>query len=63
MDESRKKTNARAYKWDKENTRKVTMKLNRNTDADIIARLEDEPNMMAYLKRLIREDIARRENG
>ena len=63
MDESRKKTNARAYKWDKENTRMVKLKLNRNTDADIIARLEDEPNMMAYLKRLIRDDIARRANG
>lgn len=35
----------------------VSLKLNRNTDADLIARLEAEPNKQAYIKALIRADI------
>lgn len=33
--------------------------LNRNTDADLIAHLEEQPNRAEYLKRLIREDMER----
>ena len=37
----------------------VMMKLDRNTDADIIQRLATEKSIEEYLKRLIREDIGR----
>ena len=44
-------------RWDKENTRTYRLKVMRNTEADILAKLESEPNVSGYIKRLIREDI------
>ena len=49
--------------YDRENTRRINLKLNNKTDADIIRRLEevkDEEGIQGYLKHLIREDIERR---
>lgn len=46
--------------YDKENTVRVNMKLNRKTDADILDRLAEESNRQAYIKVLIRADIKRR---
>ena len=46
-------------RWDRENTVVVTMKLNKNTDADIIEKLDSVDNKQGYIKRLIREDLAR----
>ena len=40
--------------------RRYGLKYNVNTDADIIAHLEKQTSMQGYIKRLIREDIARR---
>jgi len=37
--------------------RRYGLKLNINTDADIIAHLEKQPSMQGYIKRLIRQDI------
>ena len=45
--------------WDKENTRSFRLKVMRTTEADILARLEAQPNVSGYIKRLIREDIER----
>ena len=51
--------------YDRENTRRINLKLNNKTDADIIEKLEDMKDMkeiggiQGYLKRLIREDIER----
>lgn len=45
-------------KYDRENTKQVMLKLNRRTDADILAALEREPNVQGYIKRLIRADLA-----
>ncbi len=39
--------------------RRYGLKYNVNTDADIIAHLEKQDSMQGYIKRLIREDIAR----
>ena len=50
-------------RYDKENTRHIKFKLNLKTDADILAKLDAEPNTQGYVKRLIREDIAREKNG
>lgn len=46
--------------YDRENTVRVNMKLNRKTDADILDRLAEESNRQAYIKVLIRADIKRR---
>ena len=47
-------------KYDRENTRRINLKLNNKTDADIIQQLEalkKTEGIQTYLKRLIREDI------
>ncbi len=47
-------------KWKKENVSRVVMNLNCRTDADILDRLDNiSEGKMTYIKRLIREDIAR----
>ena len=48
-------------KFNKEKTVSVRLALNKNTDADIIAKLETVPSKMGYIKQLIRDDI--RKNG
>lgn len=53
--EAQKKANA---KYDKENTTKKMIKLNKNTDADIIQYLNTLPNFQGEIKRLIRREIA-----
>lgn len=47
------------YAFDKENTVKLTIKINKRTDADIIQHLQEIINKQGYLKQLIRADIAR----
>lgn len=47
--------------WDKTHTKEFKMKLNLNTDADIIAKLDSLDNKQGYIKKLIREDIAKGE--
>lgn len=46
-------------KYDRENAVSLVMKLNRKTDQDILARLAAVESKQGYIKRLIREDIAR----
>lgn len=45
--------------WMKENTTGVFLKLMQNTDKDILQKLETVPSKQGYIKRLIREDMAR----
>ena len=42
-------------KYDADNTVRITLKLNKKTDADIIQKLESEPNKNAYIKTKLRE--------
>ena len=44
-------------RFDKENTRKYTVKLNVHTDAELIAKLDNQPSKAGYVKQLIRDDI------
>ena len=44
-------------KYDKNNTVQIKMKLNKNTDADILEFLETVENRQGYLKELIRNDM------
>lgn len=46
-------------KFNKEKTKSVQLRLNLNTDADILEKLNRVPSKMGYIKRLIREDIKR----
>lgn len=48
-------------KFNKEKTKSVQIRLNMNTDADILAKLDAVDSKMGYIKRLIREDM--RKNG
>ena len=46
-------------KFNKEKTERVFVRLNKNTDADILAHLETlSESKQGYIKRLIREDMA-----
>ena len=52
--EAKKAAKAR---YDAKTAKFVSLKLNRNTDKDIIDLLEKQENIQGYLKRLIREDM------
>lgn len=45
-------------KYQAKNTRMFTIRLNYNTDQDIIDKLEQVESMSGYIKKLIRQDIA-----
>jgi hypothetical protein len=55
MDKREKYEKHRAY--DKENTIGLYLKLNKKTDADIIAALETCANKQGFIKKLIRQAI------
>lgn len=46
-------------KYERANTVQFKMKLNRNTDADILAKLNSVGNKQGYIKELIRKDLKR----
>ena len=50
MTEAQKRASA---KYDKEKTRIFTIKLNYNTDADLIALLESQENIQGFIKRIL----------
>ena len=45
------------WEYNKENTVQVALRLNKNTDEDIIKWLNNQENKQGYIKYLIREDI------
>lgn len=47
-------------KYNKENTIQVVCRFNKNTDADIVERLQEVENKNGYIKELIRKDIQSR---
>ncbi len=49
-------------RYDSKTAKYYSLKLNTNTDKDIIDRLAAEESVQGYLKRLIREDIERGES-
>ena len=44
--------------YDRQSSKYYGMKLNLKTDADIVAMLDKQPSLQAYVKQLIRADIA-----
>ncbi len=45
-------------KYEKKTKVQVLLKLNRNTDKDILAKLERVSNKQGYIKQLIRRDLS-----
>lgn len=54
ISDAKKKANAR---YDSTHTRQITLKLNLQTDKDILDRLDEVENKQGYIKQLIREDM------
>lgn len=52
-----KKSSISKAKYDAVNSVRVTIKLNRRTDAPILARLDTVPSMSGYIRSLILADI------
>lgn len=46
-----------SIKYDRDNTKRIFIKLNINTDKDILEHLEYKSNKQGYIKELIRNDI------
>lgn len=59
MPDAKSQAKYTAYKtaWDRENTKQYKLKLNKNTDADLITWLDSIENKQSYLKDLIRADM------
>lgn len=49
----------RQMRYDAKNTRMIRVKLNLNTDKDILAKIDSLDNIAGYIKELIRKDIGR----
>lgn len=50
-------------KWVAENTTRIVMNLNHNTDKDVLEKLSQVPSKQGYIKELIRADIAKEAPG
>jgi len=48
-----------SIKYNATTTKAISFRLNRNTDKDILDKLESVDNVQGYLKELIRADIAK----
>lgn len=48
---------AASAKYDKENTIRLSLKLNKTTDADILEKLNQVKSKQGYIKELIRKDM------
>lgn len=49
-------------RYDKKNTVSYSMKLNKNTDADVITHMDRQDNKQGYLKNLVIHDMIRVSN-
>ena len=45
-------------KYDAANCKFYTMKFNKKTDADVIAKLDSVPSRQDYIRQLVRKDLA-----
>ena len=54
--DSQKKASA---KWEAKNTVQIKLKLHRRNDRDILDKLDSSGNKQGYIKKLIRDDIAK----
>lgn len=47
-------------KYVRENYRQFMIKVNRNTDPDLVAWLESQENVQTYIRELVRKDMKRK---
>lgn len=47
----------RNREYDKKNVVQVTLKINKNTESEILKHLEQQPNKQGYIKHLILKDM------
>lgn len=50
-------------RYDARTAVRISLKLNKGTDADILQRLDEVPSKQGYIKELIREDIVSDKQG
>lgn len=55
-----KKNYGPQLKYMANNIRRFQLAINRNTEPDLLAHLESQPNLQGYLKTLIRADMVKR---
>ena len=60
-EEQRKRYSAKSNEWKKQNTKQVTIQLNKINDADIIEYLSTKENKHRYIINLIRKDMRKGE--
>lgn len=60
MREKKFDQNKYTAEWKKTHVKRVCIALNRNTDKDVIEKLENVPSKQGYIKELIRKDIGKR---
>lgn len=58
-EESKKKQAAYKLQYEKDNTKRVNLKFNKVHDEDILSHLSFVDNVNGYIKKLIREDMAK----
>ena len=58
VSDAQKKASAR---YDLKNTVQIKLKLNKQSDKDVLDKLEEVDNKQGYIKGLIRDDIKRQE--
>jgi hypothetical protein len=47
-------------KYDRQNTKRISLKLNLNTDKDILEQFEECGNVQGYIKSLVRADLQKK---
>jgi hypothetical protein len=52
----------RNIEYEKKNVVQVLVKINKNTESEILKHLEQQENKSGYIKQLILEDIAKKKN-
>lgn len=57
MAQTKAEKNRVIERWQRENVVRITVKLNKHTDADILDKLETVESKQGYIKALIRADI------
>lgn len=56
-EEQRKRYSAKSNEWKKQNTKQITIQLNKVNDADVIEHLSKLENRQRYIINLIRKDM------
>lgn len=50
-------------KYEKENLRQIRLKINRKTEPELLAWIEEQENIQGYIKGLIKKDMEEKKNG